>query len=161
MEIGTVQQITQSWTRLHTQGLRARGFELDDLHQEALIAAWQKPKHPHMTAKSRFIKFANGRRHYTGNERKANAPQVRSITLSDDDWTDLAERHTTMEESEARIDVQAAVKVLPEKYRRIVWHRFYEGLQWDEVGAKVGLSGRGVLSVWERHIQPALAEALR
>lgn len=148
----------KGWVRNNTVGLRARGHELDDLHQEANIAAYKLPHRPEIAARKRLASLGRGRR-YLGNELHGHG-HVRTYTTDEIGWKLLDERTATVDERDTQIAVREAVKRLPEDLRRIVWLRFYEELTWRDIARKLGVSTDVPRHAWDNEIAPKLREAL-
>lgn len=152
--------ITKGWVVRNFRSLLAQGHELDDLHQEAEIAALTQPERPHIPARRRLLDIARGRP-YSGSKRKPWGQSAPSLTLDDIGWAVLEERHVEMQDIETHIDVMRAVGTLPKGYRRIVVLRIWEQYTFEEIAKEIGVAKSYVLKQWHEEIAPALRVELQ
>lgn len=143
----------------------SRGSE--DAAQEGAIRAWEilradpaKPSpYVNTAVRRRVLDIATGAP-MTGSPRGKNAREA-STRLSGLDLADWDEPVAEVDHA-AAMDVRAAVAGLThERDRRIVYLHFWEGLTFDEIAPRVGLSRGGTSNRWWRVIAPALRESLR
>jgi RNA polymerase sigma factor (sigma-70 family) len=152
----------------------------DDVRQEAMIRAWEverdRPDAPREYVLAAAKRGANdvlrgrpgfgerGRRGWSDAHGHAGPLQVDEETQEDTlgHLEDLGAqaRLQVAEIAAERSDVLAALRDLDEADRLVVFWRFWEGLTWPEIGARVGRSANAVRVRFEKHLAPALRDRL-
>jgi DNA-directed RNA polymerase specialized sigma24 family protein len=152
--------LNRSWTATIVNKLGVPEHEIDDYHQEALIAQWQRPEITR-APKLRILDLYRGER-YTGSTGAQGSKSVPATPYGDSpDSFDDSGVEIDMLQGLTVQAVRDAVKTLPEKYREVIFYRFYLDKSWSETAKIVGYSSRQTVeTLFKQRIAPKLREAL-
>ena len=157
--------IKRTWTASLARRMGFEESDIDDLHQEALIAAWQKdPEGPsnyqQRSAALRLLDIKRGKP-LTGMLPRSAYSIMDDIIYDDEavEWWASGE-FDFANEVVTKVRVQEAILTLPEKHRKVVYYRFYLDLDWPEVSKRSGYAHVAAEKAWRKVIAPILREAL-
>lgn len=144
----------------------------DDARQEGLIAAWRAlgreeardpGKYARAAARRAVGDVMRGRPAFGAESHRGKQDaHDTSVPLVDDEGRYVAEpRHIECGYATAEGEwLRAAVRRLPERQRRYVFLRFWQGLTAAEIAAELGLAKHTVELMWAEQIRPTLREAV-
>lgn len=162
--------IPRTWTATTAKRMGFAENDLDDLHQEVLIETWRRgldapESHQRRSAKLRLLNLRRGHPQ-TGVPRRngqrghGKALEI-ALDFTDTDNQTLTGEMAVMQDSDTKVDVQRALKALPQMHRRIAFMRVWEERSWEEIAEAFLTSTWTINKLWTEEIVPALQASLR